>query len=763
HEVLLSDDGHGPQPSIDLLFTSASEVFEENLIAVVLSGNGSDGAAGARQVKNAGGTVVIENPDTAAYPGMPRSLARFDVDIIADRVHIGPILAELVSGTMIIPASIEHSDIHSFLAELRDESGVDFTSYKQSTIERRLHHRMVMTGQATLADYVHYVDTTPQERKLLTNSFLIKVTAFFRDPEFFDHLREHVLPELIRAARDHGSDLRIWSAGCATGEEAYSLAMTVTDLLTDPETDPNVRIFATDLDEEAIAFARLGIYPAGSLANIPPDILQRHFVANGDDYEIRQDLRSMIVFGVHDLGERALFPYTDLILCRNVLIYFTRARQRRALQAFAFSLRTGGYLALGTSENMHPLPEYFENDTSRLMVFRRIGNLSKVPPSPIHDLVPLSHPAPRLSPSSEHLDSLQANPSLPETRTRGVWDAAAMMMAVPFGVIVIDQTDTILFINRKARTLFGIHTTAIGRNLMELVRTFDPNAIRQVIGTALLVAEETTPALLVSKSTGDLRRTLEVACRSFPHSGGGQGHDPLLKVISAIDVTDREHLKRRQAMVETIAQHVAHANEEVLVANQDLASMVSGLRAEHDQLIVSTEEIQVATEEVDTLNDELQATNEELETMNEELRATIEELNTTNDDLESRSIELKRLETDAESARDQLRTILNGVDAAIVVVQEHGSILLENQAHASLFAAARKEPVMVDDRGQPLAEDEYPIQRAAKGKAFVMRCGLETPDGTHWLAAKGSPMPLNDGGIVVVVSMRESDRPTRDQ
>ncbi|HEV7216536.1 MAG TPA: chemotaxis protein CheB, partial [Chloroflexota bacterium] len=316
---LIADHG-GPHPSVDRLLTSAAQVFGENLIAIILSGQGSDGAAGARAVKAAGGVVMIQDPASAAFPSMPRSLAPNIVDVAAPVERLGALLQGLLSlgdrpqspqGTPTLSAFLEH---------IRQRQGLDFTGYRTPTILRRLHRRLVATGANSLDEYMQHLEANPEEYQRLTQAFLIKVTEFFRDGDLFSHLRDVLLPELIATARQQGRGLRCWSAGCATGEEPYSLAILIADLLGDALEQANVRIFATDLDAEAVAFARRGAYPESALAGLPPDLVARHFTHQGDAYVIKKRVRSLIIFGQQDLGLRAPFPDIDLVLCRNVLI-----------------------------------------------------------------------------------------------------------------------------------------------------------------------------------------------------------------------------------------------------------------------------------------------------------------------------------------------------------------------------------------------------------------------------------------------------------
>lgn len=745
-EVHAREDGAGPHPSIDLLFSSAAEAYGENVIAVVLSGTGSDGAAGARDIKYAGGTVIIQNPETAAYPGMPLSLAPSIVDMVADQDRIGEVLEMLVNGEFETPPMTEQTHLLSFLDQIRDHTGIDFSSYKKPTIQRRLKRRMVATGQPDIPEYIRYVRIDPAERQRLVSSFLIKVTEFYRDPDLFAHLAEHVLPELVAEAEARGAELRIWSAGCATGEEAYSLAMTIADLLGDDQAAPPVRIFATDLDEDAIAFARRGIYPARTVRNLPEDLAARHFVQRGDDYEVGKHLRAMLVFGAHDLGQRAPFPRIDLILCRNVLIYFTPALQRRALQLFAFALRADGYLVLGKSETVNVLAEFFAIDQPRLKSYRRVGDRVLIPSSRVGDVMaPL--PVPR--PVALRRNARHANPAREDSRPSvSVGVIAQALLGLPFGVILIDRSYDIHYINSEARRVFGIHTTALDQDFIHLVHHFDAVAVRGLIDRSASVAEPAEPAaeVFVSLDTpADARRSIEIT--STPYRLG-DGQDERLFVLSAIDVTEREQIRRQQGIADADVQRLVTANEEVLKANQELANTIVRLRVRSDDLQVSVEEIQAATEEVETLNEELQASNEELETLNEELQATVEELNTTNDDGQAQSTELRAAAAEAEATRQQLRAIIDGMTDPLIVVAVDGSTILENAAYVALLAK-HEGATMVDTSHRPIPDHAAPIRRAALGEQFSMRFAFAQMDHETWFIASGTPGLTDNGEIIV--------------
>lgn len=525
HELRLQADRSGkrPMPSINLLFSSAARVFGEQLIAVILTGTGSDGASGAYQVKLAGGLVIIENPETAAYPALPASLAPTTVDFVADVERIGPLLSEILikaeiplealsgapDATVEEPfAPLGHAtrqeaeknnrSLQHLLKLVQDHSNIDFSRYKIPTILRRLHRRMFATNMPDLADYVEYLDTHPDEYPQLVSSFLIKVTEFFRDPELFAMLRERVLPDLVDDARRRGNVLRMWSAGCATGEEAYSLAILVAEFLGAELDQFKVQIFATDVDENAIEFARHGVYPAAALTGLSPQRRTRFFHKLDGNYQIIKSVRGMVVFGLHDLGLGAPFPRMDLLLCRNVLMYFTRALQTRALQSFAFSLRNGGYLALGTAETTTPAAESFSRVSPKLKLYRRVGERALYP-----------------MPSLESLRSLAA--SLPRRRARTPSDASAsrrafaatsgkqqsseqelalhdarntrerlglVVLGLPVGVVVVDRHYDIQIINATAMRLLDIFVDPIGEDLIHLARSIPSVALQRAIDAA---------------------------------------------------------------------------------------------------------------------------------------------------------------------------------------------------------------------------------------------------------------------------------------
>jgi two-component system CheB/CheR fusion protein len=759
----------GPRPSIDLLLSSAAQVYGEQLIAVVLTGQGADGAAGAREVHSAGGTVIIQNPETAPYPAMPLSLAPTDVDIIANVENIGAMLHDLTSGVQIGMRPAEERAMRTFLDQLRERSGIDFNGYKTPTIMRRLQRRMVATGSERLTDYLRYLQSHNEEYQRLVSSFLIKVTEFFRDAELFDYLRDHVLPELIVDAAGRDNELRLWSAGCATGEEAYSLAILISDLLGNEIDRYNVRIFATDLDNDAVIFARRGIYPASALANMPPELIDRYFTKVNGEFEVKKSVRALTIFGQHDLGQRAPFPRIDLALCRNVLIYFTTDLQKRALQLFAFSLRDGGYLALGKAETTSPLAEYFTPEEPTLKIYRRQGDRILIPPGRIRDSVPMIPIRPqKIARVPSMQDPARVQREAPRTRSPRE-KAEAVLLNLPVGIVIVDQRYDIQTINTAGRRIFGIHAAAIGEDFVHQAQTVASAPLRAAIDAAFRgqIPAASTEFAATEVATGDVRY-LDLACYPQKLDGGHEAVDSVLLV--ATDVTDRanerrnlaESVGRQREETERLAalmRRLTETNRQLLAANQELSNNNIELRNANEEFLVASEEAQAATEEIETLNEELQATNEELETLNEELQATVEELNTTNDDLQARTVELQDLAVslegqrrDSEDERDRLTALLGTSDAAIVINAE-GGILMANAQYVEVFGGALVPFTVEDEDRQPLMPGATPQGRIARGESFTMVVTAQGADGMRRrFEAIGTPIRGGDshGGVITL-------------
>ena len=671
HVHLESDHAERPAPSVDRLLSSAAESYGEHLIAVILTGSGSDGAAGAVAVKNAGGVVIIQNPKTAAYPSMPLSLPPTVVDHVVDMEQIGPLIYDLLKGVNLPPVEKLDDPLREVLLLVSAQTNIDFRNYKPATILRRISRRMAVAHVTSLRDYSDYMSAHPEEITELVKAFLIKVTGFFRDPEGFDFLKQAVLPELIERARDNGRILRVWSAGCATGEEAYSMALLIADALGPSLPEWSIKIFATDLAADAIAFARRGLYPETVLSDLPSDYRERYFERLDHGYRISKMLRETVIFGQQDISRGVPFPRIDLVVCRNLLIYLKPELQETVLDLFAYSLhQSHGYLFLGKAETARPTKAMFELVNKKWKIYRCVGAPHSFPP--YHASQYVSHVVdgrremrarPPGVPSSYEVTAADTE----VTQLRRINETT--LRYVTAGVVIIDRSYRILTINAAGRRLLGIHDLAYDQDFLHTVRGLPYQDIRAAIDLAF--REHSTTNLrdleLDQLAVGS-GRYLDFTVMAMPVEAGA----PELALITVVDTTEGTQAKKRLEAVQReqveLVNELSAANKRFANMNKELQNTNEELQAANEELMLTQEELQATNEEFEATNEELQATNEELETNNEELQATNEELQTTNDELTARTFELHDLTKENNAEQFQLSELLERFPYYVMIV-----------------------------------------------------------------------------------------------
>lgn len=566
-----------PQPSIDELLSTAAQAYGENLIAVILTGTGSDGMLGSIDVKNAGGLVVIQNPQTARYPSMPLSLPPSIIDHSLDVEQIGPLLDKLLMLTS-IPQTEERPEdtLQEILTLVNQQAHIDFHPYKTSTILRRISRRMAITHKLTMQDYTQYVKTHPEEVGELVKALLINVTQFFRDPEAFTYLESDILPKLIEQARARDRVLRFWAAGCATGEEPYSLAMVLATLLEAELSKWSIKIFATDLDEAAIDFARRGIYSEKLLAGVPQKYRDRFFERlDHQRYRICKTVRQIVIFGQQDLGRSASFPRIDLILCRNVLIYFTPQLQEMVLNQFALSLHPNGYLFLGKAETVRPKQTLYKLVNKQWKVYQCTGK--RLSPGELQ---------PHFSKSTrEHLRAHQSK--IADMTQEGLvpgFESGQLLHSqdvflrfLPTGVVVIDRSYRMILANRAARQLLGLQQLENDQDFLHAVPGLPYRETRTAIDTVFREREPINLAEVEIESTMGENRYVSLALALVQMEAGRAD----LVIICITDVTQivqvRRQLETIQAQqtkllndLETSNKHLNNANKELLNVNEEL-------------------------------------------------------------------------------------------------------------------------------------------------------------------------------------------------
>ncbi|GAC1470848.1 MAG: hypothetical protein PVS3B1_13830 [Ktedonobacteraceae bacterium] len=695
--VELSEDHmKRPRPSVDTLFSSAAEAHGDRLIAVILTGSGSDGAIGAVDVKNAGGTVIVQDPQTARYPSMPLALPPTVIDFEVDIEHLGSLLYDLLTGVN-IPQTEERTEdvLRAILEQVSRQSSIDFRPYKTSTILRRVGRRMAVTHHHTMRDYAEYLKMYPEEVGELVKAFLINVTQFFRDPDAFGYLKNEILSILIAQARQRDHVLRFWTAGCATGEEPYSLAMLITDLLGAELPEWSVKIFATDLDEAAITFARRGLYSENLLKGVSHDYRDRFFERIDHGYRISKTLRQMVIFGQQDLSHSAPFPRIDLVLCRNVLIYFTPELQDYVLNQFAFSLSPNGYLFLGKAETVRPMQSFYEMVSKHWKVYHCVGNA--LPSTRRQVLSELRTPGAEGNAMNrsnrpggkQHSEQETQSPPFELAQLRRFNEL--LLRFLPIGVVIIDRSYHVLTANSVARRLLGLRDVAIEQDFLHTVRGVPYHETRSAIDSVFRERTSVTLSEVELETTsGGNGRFISMSVSLMQLEPGV----PDLAVISVTDVNEQVQARRQLETVQVkqtqLMQELGTANKRLGDMNKELMDANEELQVANEELVLTHEELQASIEEFETTNEELQATNEELETNNEELQATNEELETTNEELRARTSELQEMTAILENERTRLSEMVELAPFYILVLRGPSLIVEAYNPRYATFLKGRE-------------------------------------------------------------------------
>ncbi len=568
--------------------------------------------------------------------------------------------------------SEQANDLEALLDYLKRTRGFDFTGYKRTSLERRILKRMQSVRVASFADYLDYLEVHPEEFPGLFNTVLINVTSFFRDPSTWEFIAESVIPDLL-AQRASGHPLRVWSAGCASGEEAYTLAMLFAEALGVDAFQERVKIYATDVDEEALAKARQAAYSEQEVADIPPALLKKYFEKSGGLYVFRKDLRRHVIFGRHDLIQDAPISHVDMLVCRNTLMYFNAETQAKIIARFQYALADHGVLVLGRAETLMTHTNAF----TPLDLKRRVSK--KLPAS--------AYRGDRLK-----FAARQAQGDQPEPTDQGLLRDAAFD-ANQTAQLVVQVNGSLALANERARAMFGISPSDVARPLQDLKISYRPIELRSIIERVYLERRPTVlPDVEWMSLSGD-NRWLEVTV--VPLIG------PLRGVIAGASITfhDITAAKRLQRDLEHTHQELETAYEELQSTNEELET--------------TNEELQSTVEELETTNEELQATNEEFGTMNEELQSTNEELQTMNDELRRRDEEINR-------ANAFLESILGSLNGAVIVVDRKLNVLLWNEGAEELWGLHEEElrgKSFLDlDIGLPTEQLEQPLRACLSGE-----------------------------------------------
>jgi two-component system CheB/CheR fusion protein len=572
--------------------------------------------------------------------------------------------------------------LEELIEYLKRSRGFDFTGYKRASLERRIQKRMQALAVQEYLDYVDYLEVHPEEFEILFNTILINVTTFFRDPHTWEFLADRTIPDIVRAKAD-GAPIRVWSAGCASGEEAYTLAMVFAESLGVERFKDRVKIYATDVDEDALARARLASYSAAEIGAVPPPMLEKYFEHVNHGFNFRKDLRRNVIFGRHDLIQDAPISRIDLLVCRNTLMYLNAETQSRILTHFHFALNDGGVLFLGRAETLLARANTFTPIDLR----RRIS--VKVPRTSLNlrDRMLLM----AQTGVEENGGSIEAQVRLRELG----------LEAAPIALFILDTNGTLVVATERARTLFGIAASDVGRPIQDLKISYAPVEIRSYIDQAYA---ERRPLLLRDvewRSANNETRWLDVHIVPFIELGGivlGAG-------IAFADVSAAKRLQR----------DLEHANQALETAYEELQST-------NEELETTNEELQATVEELETTTEELQSTNEELETMNEELQSTNEELQTINTELRQRGEEVS-------TANAFLESILSSLRSGVAVVDTELRVMRWNHRAEELWGLRAEEVTgrhfLTLDIGLPVQHLTQPLRDCLSGERKVVELDLD--------------------------------------
>lgn len=628
---------------IDDFFRSLAEEQRERAVCVVLSGMGSNGAAGAQAVKAVGGLCIAQDPESSQYPSMPRHLidAGYADYIVRPAEMPGVLLAyahhPYARGERESDAESalrqEGHHLREILAILRTRTRQDFSGYKKPTLLRRIQRRMGVTRLVSMAEYARALRQSPAEVRALADDLLIHVTGFFRDPEAWESLRSQVVVPLV-AAREPGASVRAWVTACSSGEEAYSLAMLLVEEAERASKSLDIKVFATDLADRALAHARAGVYPGGIESEIPPERLARFFTREDEVYHVRPELRERVVFAPQNILQDPPFSRLDIATCRNLLIYLEPEVQQRVLTLLHFGLREGGALFLGSSEMAAGTEGLFEPVDKKARIFRRVGPTRHgTVDFPLPDGVGGGGNGPTLgAPGYRPLRRDEARPTRAELARRTLleWHTPAAVMVDRDGQIVYYHGDTRPFLQQ----LSGEPT----RDLMLLAR----EGVRGAVRTALHRAAAQGVRAAVPDGWVDLEpgRRVRVAVAASPGvTDATPGERPGSASYFVISFEEREEAAPAAGTAAggdgEPADETRRLRTELQGTIEELQSTVEELKASHEEVVSLNEELQSANEELETGKEELQSLNEELTTVNSQLRAKVEEHQATGNDLAS--------------------------------------------------------------------------------------------------------------------------------
>ena len=626
--LLLTDYVHGSiNHPIDIFLNSLAEERKERSLAVILSGTGSDGTNGIKAIKEHGGFVLVQEPASAKFDGMPRNAINTGLaDVI---LPPGQLAEEILTYANYPAMAMRQEHLQGFPDEdalahiymiLKQVSGIDFTHYKRNTVLRRIERRMLVTHCATPLQFSKMLEESPGEANLLVKDILIGVTKFFRDADYFEALKRSAIYTIVERSSE-SDPIRIWSAGCSTGEEAYSLAILFNEVLEETGLKRDIKIFATDVDASAIETASKGIFPESIVDDVSTERLTRYFVKRNDTYQISKEIRKMIIFAPHNMLSDPPFGKLDLICCRNVLIYFQPVLQKGLFAIFHSALKNGGFLFLGKSETASEYSSVFTplSIAEKIYLHKSDGKTD--------DLVPPAFKIPNIQTTVPSLPGLahreESNPAIESIYTQ------FLEQFLPASVIVDEQNNVIHFFGSYSDYL-NIAPGKATFNFFSLIN----KDLSLVSSTAInRCRSENTPVTYTEISVDCPSGSKNIDMSVYPVSGTGKGTLIAILFKEHSEQTEQTGIREKYDINQTAAPRITDLEHELQVSQNDLRTTIEELETVNEELQAANEELLTANEELQSSNEELQSVNEELYTVNSEFQQKLDELTTMTNDL----------------------------------------------------------------------------------------------------------------------------------
>jgi two-component system CheB/CheR fusion protein len=719
-------ESHGLRLHIDTFFRSIANDRQEKSIGIILSGMGSDGSLGIKAIKEKNGIVLVQDPSTAKFDGMPRSATEAIIpDVIAPVQELPTRLIELLQFIPQAKKNLEldiknKSNLDKIIILLREQTGHDFSMYKKSTLFRRIERRKGIHKIDKIQNYVRFIQENPKEAEILFKELLIGVTSFFRDPEVWKRLGEQILPEMLEKL-PNGYTLRAWVTGCSTGEEAYSLAIVFKEALAKIKNHRNLslQIFATDLDMEAIEKGRKGVFPSNIVADVSPERISHFFIGDNDGYRVNATIREMVVFAPQDVIKDPPFTKLDLLTCRNMLIYMEPELQKKLMALFNYSLKPGGIMLLGSAETLGNDNDGFEVIDTKLKIFKRslISRESRLLNFPSSFSV-INKTKPEMKSPQKVVENIQT-----------LAEQILLQHYTPAGVLVNDKGDIIYINGRTGNYLEPIAGKAnwnIYAMLREGLRIVFPAAFQKALKTYDVVELHN-----VKVENGKVRYVNVTIQRiEKPESI----RDMILIIFKDTPGT----IESKEVNTKTTNQNFTSKQRELEL---ELSQSYEDLQTLREEMQTSQEELKSTNEELQSTNEELQSTNEELTTSKEEMQSLNEELQTVNNELQNKVVDFSR-------ANNDMKNLLNSTEIATLFLDKELNIRRFTDPITEIFK------IRNSDIGRPftdlVTDLKYP-EIGTNAKLVIknltsIETEVETIDG-RWFSIKIMPYRTIDDHI----------------